>query len=134
MKSKITLVLLVLFAFFSCDKEEGNGNYFDFGKEKEFYINNEYISSNEYLKFTISEISDSRCPAGVVCVWEGEAKVTLRVEAFPDQPINLSTYDNRKDTINNYVFELVDVLPYQKIDQEIKLEDYVVTLKVSQAY
>lgn len=33
------------------------------------------------LTVTLADVADSRCPHGVTCVWEGEARVTLRVNS-----------------------------------------------------
>ncbi len=64
-----------------------------------------------------SLVQDSRCPAGVVCSWEGMANVKLSLQVDNAQYLlQLSTVDNRPyfkiiDTAG-YRIELLDVHPY----------------------
>jgi hypothetical protein len=102
--------------------------------ENEFKINGVYHSSDNSLKFSITEINDSRCPSDVVCVWAGKADVKIKVESPFSGNLVLSTMNNgfykNIDTLGNYSFQLVDVSPYPISTEEIKLEDYSVTLKI----
>jgi hypothetical protein len=56
-------------------------------------------------------VSDSRCPAGVQCVWAGEVRIAL-VLASPagSKEFELSKRDN-KTTLQNFDIELVDYGP-----------------------
>lgn len=132
MKLKILVLLMMLSFVFSCETEDDGGNYFDFGKESEFEINKEYLSNDQQLKFTISIINDSRCPTGAQCIWAGEARVTIAIESPSVDTLILSTHDKLKDTYKNIEFELIEVSPYPNIQKEIKPEDYLVMLNISQ--
>jgi hypothetical protein len=98
--------------------------------ENDFKINEEYHSSDNSLVFSITEINDSRCPSDVVCVWAGKADVKIMVEQPVAGTIILSTYDNQADTVGNYSFKIIDVLPYPISTKTVKLEDYDVVLKI----
>ena len=141
---KILYILLVLTTgvlLYSCnkekvpdnDKEETAAN-FELGIEKSFKINGKYQSDDYSLKFKLTDINDSRCPTDVICVWAGKADVKIEVESPVTGSLVLSTINNdfnkSIDTIGNYSFELIDVLPYPISTQTIDLEDYDVKLKV----
>ncbi len=137
----IFLAIVTGVLIYSCDKEkvpvddkEKTPVKFELGIEKSFKINGKYQSDDYSLKFKLTEINDSRCPTDVVCVWAGKADVKIEVESPVAGSIVLSTinnnYNNSIDTIGNYSFELIDVLPYPISTQNTELEDYDVKLKV----
>ena len=134
MKLKYSLfAFAAILFFFSCkDEEIKSDSPFEF--EKSFKINGEYKSDEHLLKFKVTEINDSRCPTDVICVWAGKADVKIEVESPVSGNLVLSTinndYDTSIDTIGNYSFELIDVLPYPISTQVTDLEDYDVKLKV----
>jgi len=87
------------------------------------------------LSIKVLNINDSRCPIGVVCVWQGEATVTLSVsEVISFDEANgmvvLSTFHHPVDTMSNFVFRLVDVLPYPVYGVEVPDKDKKVVLKI----
>ena len=115
--------------FFSCEKEE-IPEYFELGIEKSYKINGEYQSKDHNVKFKLTAINDSRCPSDVICIWEGMVSVKIVVEKPVHGTIELDSYQNPTDTISNYSFELMDVLPYPVSNQSTEPEDYDVMLKV----
>lgn len=129
MKKILLILFIAALIFVSCNKETLPGTFI-IGLEEDFQINIEYQSANNSIKFTITEINDSRCPGDVVCVWEGKADVKIEVESPQAGSIVLSTYDNLIDTVGNFSFELIDVSPYPISTENIKVEDYDVTLKI----
>ena len=129
MKKLFLLLMLVGIVFVSCH-EELLPETFNLGSEEDFKWGGEYESSNNSLLFSIVEINDSRCPSDVVCVWEGKADVRINVDSPHSGSILLSTYDNIKDTVGDFSFELIDVSPYPISTETIELEDYNVTLKI----
>jgi len=79
------------------------------------------------------DIVDSRCPATVTCVWEGRVDVQLEVG---DEIISLglpddATLGQSKDTVDNRVIELLQVLPAPILPDEIPKETYRARLMVS---
>lgn len=129
---KNLIVLFFIFTLlFSCNNEsESYPENFEVGIEKNFKLGDDYLSNVESLKFKISEINDSRCPSDVVCIWQGEALVTIDVETPVQGKLQLSTYDNQTDTLGDYSFELVEISPYPISTKIIKLKDYTITLKI----
>ena len=98
--------------------------------EENLQIDEVFQSEENSLKFTITEITDSRCASDVTCVWQGEAVVKIEIELPQEGFINLSTFDNVIDTFGIHSFELIDVSPYPISTEQIELEDYVVTLEI----
>jgi hypothetical protein len=129
MKTFCFFLALTFISFISCDNEPVPDS-FSFGLENDFKINGEYHSADNSVKFRITEINDSRCPSDVVCIWEGKADVKIQVESPVSGTITLSTYDNPVDTVGNYSFKLIEVLPYPISSKTIKLDEYNVTLKI----
>ena len=124
---------LILTAFFSilllnsCNKDDESTLFF---MEDKFQLDQQFQSADNLLKFTITEILDSRCPSDVVCIWQGEAIVKIKVESPVAGTLELSTFHNPTDTLGTYSFSLTDVFPYPVSTQVIALEDYKVTLKI----
>lgn len=129
MKTIYFFFTLIFISFISCD-EEPVSDSFSFGLENDFKINGEYHSADNSVKFRITEINDSRCPSDVICIWAGKADVKIQVESPVSGIITLSTYDNQADTVGNYSFKLIDILPYPISTKTIKLDEYDVTLKI----
>jgi len=129
MKTIYLFLALIAISFISCEKETVPDS-FSFGLENDFKINGEYHSVDNSLKFKITEINDSRCPSDVVCIWAGKTDVKIEVESPVTGTIVLSTYDNPVDTVGNFSFKIIDVLPYPISTKAIQLEDYNVTLKI----
>jgi len=129
MRTKILYLFFLFIGLFACNKEK-SAELFTFGTEKSFQINDEYLSGDNSLKFSITEINDSRCPSDVFCIWQGKADVKIEVLNPVNETLVLNTFDNLKDTVGNYSFELKVVSPYPISTQTIQLEDYDVTLKI----
>jgi hypothetical protein len=129
MKKLFFLMILAGILLVSCSDEKMPES-FDLGVEKSFHIKGEYQSSDSQLKFSITNIDDSRCPSDVTCVWEGKADVTIAVESPQPGTIILSTYNNLIDTVRNFSFELKGISPYPVSTETIDLEDYDVKLKI----
>ncbi len=130
MKNSILLLISALLILVSCIKENSSDS-FKIGFENEFQYGIINQSDNNSLKFSITEINDSRCPSDVICVWEGKADVKIEIESPQKGTFILSTYSNRIDTLGNYYFELIDVSPHPISTQTIELKDYDVTIKIN---
>lgn len=85
------------------------------------------------VQITLLNVEDSRCPANVLCVWQGEAKVSINIiQNEVGENLALSTTQDKSFQIfNGLVIKLVDVQPYPYSNKEIPQTDYVVTLVVS---
>lgn len=96
------------------------------------------LSGFDFL-ITVSDVTDSRCPDGVVCVWEGEAIVILdcwtsteylgilELKAPPAEPQFGTVIDTVISTY--YRITCIAVDPYPVADNPTPIEDYVVTLE-----
>lgn len=78
---------------------------------------------------------DSRCPRDAVCVWAGNARVslTLRDGSNTDAVDLNSTLDPRAVTRWDYTGQLIDVQPVPIAGQSIPVQKYVVRLVVTRA-
>lgn len=99
------------------------------------------VVSHDGLKLGWLEISDSRCPTGVNCVWAGEVKVTLEVTntlAEGGEPVEVRlTLQARQGpataSVFGYELELLNVDPYPKDQVTTARGHYVAVIKVSEA-
>ena len=94
------------------------------------------ITTSQGLVIQLENVTDSRCPSDVACIWAGQVNVTLTIQSPTSKgAISLvkSAGQNSTTPFDNYVLQLVDVKPYPKSGQSISLSDYIVTLNVSQA-
>ena len=130
MKFKFLFFALLVAFLVACDDDE-NPNTFDFNIEEEFKIKQTYNSTRPMLSFTIIEVGDSRCPAGVYCVWQGEAKVTIAVEKPKLDTIILSSYNNQVEEVAGYEFKLIDLTPYPDINTEYVEDDVRIIMEIS---
>lgn len=75
------------------------------------------LTQDVSVQFT-KVVEDSRCPANVVCVWMGNARVELqfrglRAVAFPPESLNTNQSVGKQAVTHRYVrVELVNVEPY----------------------
>jgi len=91
------------------------------------------LAENIWISFD-SLKTDSRCPIGVTCFWEGNAEISLRL--FNNEfniPFNLNTNPSfiNDTTIHSYHIELIDLSPYPHIDCQFTEDDYSATLIIS---
>ena len=100
------------------------------------------IIESENLEVTFESIvQDSRCPSDVICVWQGEGIIKLRVVALPADThyvtASLSggcqggcgSYSPAFDTLD-YRFRLLSLEPYPVSTVETPDEDYTATIAV----
>jgi hypothetical protein len=131
MKACKVILLLMPFLLFNCKKQDDIG-VFQFNRNETFLLYHDYKSDNRDVEFAISEFNDSRCPIGAMCVWQGEAKIVLSFTHPLRETIELSTYDNLKDTLQNISVELVDVSPHPEITKSYTHKNYRVVLQFSE--
>ncbi len=88
------------------------------------------------IELTILNIVDSRCPSDVICIWQGETKISFNVIKDLQDLGNfiLTSKTGQKDpaieSLDGYSIKLVQVEPYPYSDEKILLSDYKVTLVV----
>lgn len=126
--------LLVFFAIslISCEDtvlDQG----FTFGREASFQVNQLYTSADGFYTLKITEVGDSRCPEGVVCVWSGEVTVKGELtERGQKQTFEIHSVVSQQNVQpDGFTVEVVDVKPYPKYGVETKPEDVIVTLLIN---
>ncbi len=126
-------LILFLVAGMSCEETLTDPTFtFTIGKESTFRINQLYTSSDGQYTLQIKEISDSRCPEGVVCVWAGE--VSLKGEwtanaTKSDFELH-SVVSSMQIVPEGFTMQIVDAKPYPKSGTDLKPEDMVITLLI----
>jgi len=127
---KYSLVIL-LFSGMSCDKVAMDQT-FTIGIASTFQLNQLYSTADGQYTLLIKEVSDSRCPDGLMCFWSGE--VSLKGEWTNNSSktlIELHTVlkDQQKEP-DGFTIQIVDAKPYPKMGTKSKPEDLVITLLV----
>ncbi|MGK9475760.1 hypothetical protein [Melioribacter sp. OK-6-Me] len=133
------LLYLCLFLLISCSEssdivapvlynvEKSSTATIKLGIKNYAYINNE-------LKILFLEVpSDSRCPIGVECFWEGNAVVRLRIVLGSEKrTVDLNTFRSfgYSYSIGNYLIRLKSLSPYPVYPDSINPEEYVVELEI----
>lgn len=100
----------------------------------EVKVGNSLVIPNGIL-ITVLDVEDSRCPADVLCVWQGEAKVSINVKRALQELGKFtlaSTVGQETQIFNQHSVTLVQVQPYPYSSKEILPSDYVITFIVSE--
>lgn len=92
--------------------------------------------SSGKVHIQLEEIQDSRCPDGVACFWEGEAKVVLLAwDEGEREPHRLTLTQGKgaeaRGRTGNHTIHLMAVNPYPRAEQTTPRGDYVVLLGVT---
>lgn len=126
----VVLLLLVCLGFSCADTDDRNP------KVLNLEVNGCFDKFESGIEICLDSIfNDSRCPTGLVCVWEGDALAafTLR-KANTVKRFNLHAnkrYQN--DTlIEGVVVKLLQVTPYPTADQPVNPDDYRAEISMDQ--
>jgi hypothetical protein len=130
MKTYLTCILFIAGFLAGCQKDQDNGSFI-LNQEVKLKAGTLYTCPSDPFSVKITRITDSRCPEGVYCIWQGEATVYLEVKEIQSGEVVLSTVHQPVDTVNNYVFKLMDVLPYPKYQVEIPDSEKIVVLQIN---
>lgn len=93
-------------------------------------------SDDVKVKF-LNVTADSRCPSGVTCIWQGEAKILVNIIKNNQDHGNfsLTSRDGQQNlasqVFDGYSIEVVKVEPYPSSGKRISLSDYLVTFAIS---
>ncbi len=134
-----TIAFLILFTSFSACRKQSN-SYIVLGKSFNLTYDEQKSTSDDAISVHFKEvIEDSRCPRYVECVWEGQVKVKLRVETENINPEDITlTYrsdnheDIARDTLDDMVFILENVLPERLTLSEIPQKDYMIKMRIEE--
>jgi hypothetical protein len=95
-----------------------------------------YCNPEHRFRLNIDSIQDGRCPIGVYCIWEGNARVYLNLEEKKEgnSKFFLNTVNGflHDTTIHGIRFELIGLDPYPDIDFDYPQEVYVATMLISE--
>ncbi len=121
----ICLLVLFFFAGTSCEDKI-------IDQEFSLEISKLYASTDGHYSVIINNVSDSRCPEGVQCIWQGEVTVNgeLNVDGskLPFEVHSVVSQSNKQP--EGYTIQIVDAKPYPKYGTESKPENLIVTLLV----
>jgi hypothetical protein len=140
---KISLFLLILF-FASCQKAPIEASLPGVNQPFEL-VNGESITLTQYniqVGFD-SVLSESRCPIGVRCFWEGEASIKLWLTGRSIQKtyckVSIHGYTGIEDTLHHryvdtlgYRIKLMELDPYPQYPVPNDYKKYKATLLVTQ--
>jgi hypothetical protein len=90
------------------------------------------IATGSVLSFD-RVLSDSRCPRGISCVWEGEVTIALTLsESVGKAAFTLSDHAPTR-FVNGYSFTLVSMQPAPTAGSTIPEADYRATIRVARS-
>ena len=95
-----------------------------------------YCNPDHRFRLSIDSIQDGRCPIGVYCIWEGNARVYLNLEEKKEgnSKFILNTVSGllTDTTIHGLRYELVGLDPYPDIEIDYPQEVYIATVLISE--
>lgn len=108
------------------------------GREFTIRVGQTVTIAGEQLSVTFTDVTeDSRCPTGVVCIWEGNAQIAVTVVKAPNEPQTLLLNTNgsfpAKAAYLDYTVTLVDLKPYPNSTGPIPEQRYRATLLVTRS-
>ena len=79
-------------------------------------------------------LSDSRCPSGATCVWEGEISCTLEITYLDESYSKTITQPGLTQESSMDIFQEFEIYfnvePYPELDKEIKAGEYRLQLLI----
>lgn len=82
----------------------------------------------------VTVLEDSRCPEGVQCVWEGNARIELSAAKAGNDRSSFELNTNDRFPVEakylGYLITLIDLQPYPKATKQISLQDYTVNVEI----
>ena len=94
---------------------------------------------NSDLRVSFAEVvEDSRCPASVVCAWQGNGAIRLDfTTSSGTQSATLNTAGGttfrRETSVAGYTFTLVELNPQRQTPDPIPVQQYRATIRVTRA-
>lgn len=100
-----------------------------------FHIQFNQTATIQDLQIKIINLTDSRCPSDVTCIWQGQAKILVDINRINQNLGNVSLILNDKNSesqsFDHYSINLIEVNPYPISTNKTHLSDYDITLKLS---
>ncbi|GAA0872860.1 hypothetical protein GCM10009117_20070 [Gangjinia marincola] len=126
MKSIISILFLFIY-FLATGQDHGHLE----PRYELLKVNDSMQIDNSRIITFLGVLSDSRCPKGIECVWEGQAKIKIRMRGI-DKPFQEKILTVRPG--NDYPLDMNEtvyiegLLPIPTIKQKIKPEDYTLAI------
>lgn len=112
-------------AYYLCADQMETGKSFTIQMNQSVFFDGYEITFSEILE-------DSRCPADVLCVWEGRVSIGIEVKNKEEiQNVILTSADKMTTYFDSYKINLVNVLPYPFSSKTISPDEYSVTIAIS---
>lgn len=125
---------LVLASIFGASSRSGGRREVKLGVEFKLGVGKSAAVKGEGLEIKfLSVAEDSRCPRGVDCIWEGNAKVRLRLKRARRPPAEIELNTNtepQRSAAHGYEIRLTDLSPYPKANEPVDNKSYVASLEV----
>ena len=105
------------------------------GGEIKVKVGRKVVLKDEGLRVRFDSVaSDSRCPEGALCIWEGDAEVKVTVKAGRKTRIfHLHTSQRyaQEGAFGGYIVRLISLSPHPKAGERLKAKNYVAILRVT---
>ena len=130
----LLVVVMVLVFSVSCDNQM-KGVSVELGQEVELKLGQTASIEAKALKVKFAGvISDSRCPTGATCVWEGEVSCTLEITYLGESYTKTIVQPGLSSHYAIEIFKVYEfrfnVWPYPGADEEIKSDEYRLQLVI----
>jgi hypothetical protein len=134
MKMNYLLSFLLFLLALAAAQQSGCTAEVPLGKEFELRFGQRAAVAGAGLRIEfVSVVEDSRCPTGTTCIWEGNAKVRLKVSADGKEPAEFELGTNlepRRAGYHGYEIVLERLTPHPAVDEKIEAASYVASLIV----
>ena len=128
---------LLLASIFGTPSRPGGRRGVKLGEEFKLGAGKSAAVKGEGLEIEFVAVAeDSRCPQGVDCIWEGNAKVRLRLKRARRPPVEIELNTNvepKRAAAGGYEVRLTNLAPYPKGSQPVDKKSYVASLEVRKA-
>ncbi|MEW6652714.1 MAG: hypothetical protein AB1394_04500 [Bacteroidota bacterium] len=133
----LSIGLIVLLAFNGCHDDVLLPSHSsldvknDFPKEATLKAGDAVLLNNEMLVTFTGIVQDSRCPIDVICVWQGDAEIKLKLSkgSFNKEVILHTGLIPNSVLFDGYEITLSRLLPARKSNETIKPSQYSIQLK-----
>ena len=100
-----------------------------------FHIQFNQTATIQDLQIKITNLTDSRCPSDVTCIWQGQAKILVDInkdnQSLGNFNLILNDKNSESQSFDHYSISLIEVNPYPISTNKTHLSDYDITLKLS---
>jgi len=127
--SPLVIALVIILNAANAQAQKQLGEPFDLG------VGQSVLITNAGIRVGFDELaSDSRCPIGVFCIWEGNATVRIWGEVSPENrsffELNSNSQFRTEAAYLGFIIRLLRVLPYPEEGTVSGPNDYTVTMVV----